>query len=75
MLKTCSMVFKKDTKFKMKKGIYAGFTLTGSMIHADVRANKKFYEESITCETILNNKKVNNESASKHVQSIEQISQ
>jgi lipid-binding SYLF domain-containing protein len=61
--------------YSYSKGIYAGFTLTGSMIHADVRANKKFYEESITCETILNNKKVNNESASKLVQSIEQISQ
>jgi len=61
--------------YSYSKGIYAGFTLTGSMIHADVRANRKFYEESITCETILNNKKVNNESASKLVQSIEQISQ
>ncbi|MCJ7788935.1 MAG: YSC84-related protein, partial [Candidatus Atribacteria bacterium] len=57
------------------KGIYAGFTLTGSMIHADVRANKKFYEESITCEDILNNKKVNNEIALKLVQLIGQISQ
>ena len=61
--------------YSYSKGIYAGFTLTGSMIHADVRANKKFYGESITCETILNNKKVNNEVASKLVQSIEQISQ
>jgi len=61
--------------YSYSKGIYAGFALKGSIIHADVRANKKFYEESITCETILNNKKVNNESASKLVQSIEQISQ
>ncbi len=61
--------------YSYSKGIYAGFTLKGSVIHADVRANKKFYGESITCETILNNKKVNNESASKLVQSIEQISQ
>ena len=61
--------------YSYSKGIYAGFTLTGSMIHADVRANKKFYEESITCETILNNKKVNNEFALKLVQMIEQISQ
>ena len=61
--------------YSYSKGIYAGFTLTGSIIHADTRANKKFYEESITCETILNNKKVNNEFASKLVQSIEQISQ
>ena len=61
--------------YSYSKGLYAGFALKGSMIHADVRANRKFYEESITCETILNNKKVNNESASKLVQSIEQISQ
>jgi len=61
--------------YSYSKGIYAGFTLTGSMIHADVRANKKFYGESITCEDILNNKKVNNEVAFKLVQLIEQISQ
>ena len=61
--------------YSYSKGIYAGFALTGSMIHADVKANKKFYGESITCETILNNKKVNNEVALKLVQSIEQISQ
>jgi lipid-binding SYLF domain-containing protein len=61
--------------YSYSKGLYAGFTLTGSMIHADTKANRKFYEESITCETILNNKKVNNEVASKLVQSIEQISQ
>jgi len=61
--------------YSYSKGLYAGFTLTGSMIHADVRANKKFYGESITCETILNNKKVNNEMAFKLLQSINQISQ
>ena len=61
--------------YSYSKGLYAGFTLTGSMILAYVRANKKFYEESITCETILNNKKVNNEVAFKLVQLIEQISQ
>jgi len=61
--------------YSYSKGIYAGFTLTGSMIHADVRANKRFYGESITCETILNNKKVNNEMAFKLLQSINQISQ
>lgn len=60
--------------YSYSKGIYAGFTLTGSMIHADVRANKNFYGESITCEGILNNKKVNNEVAFKLVQLIEQIS-
>jgi len=61
--------------YSYSKGLYAGFTLTGSMIHADVRANKKFYGESITCETILNNKKVESEIAFKLVQLIEQISQ
>jgi len=61
--------------YSYSKGIYAGFTLTGSMIHADVRANRRFYGESITCESILNNKKVNNEVAFKLVQSINQISQ
>jgi len=61
--------------YSYSKGIYAGFTLTGSMIHADVKANKRFYGESITCETILNNHKVNNEVAFKLVQSINQISQ
>jgi lipid-binding SYLF domain-containing protein len=61
--------------YSYSKGLYAGFTLTGSMIHADVRANKKFYGGSITCEDILNNKKVNNEIAFKLVQLINQISQ
>jgi len=61
--------------YSYSKGIYAGFALKGSMIHADVKANKRFYGESITCKTILNNKKVNNEVALKLVQSIEQISQ
>jgi lipid-binding SYLF domain-containing protein len=40
--------------YSYSKGIYAGFTLKGSMIHADVGTNKKFYGESITCENILN---------------------
>ena len=61
--------------YSYSKGLYAGFTLTGSMIHADTRANRRFYGESITCESILNNKKVNNEVAFKLVQSINQISQ
>jgi len=61
--------------YSYSKGIYAGFTLSGSVIHADTKANRRFYGESITCETILNNKKVNNEVAFKLVQSIEQMSQ
>jgi len=61
--------------YSYSKGIYAGFALKGSMIHADVGINKKFYGESITCENILNNKKVNNEVALKLVQLINQITQ
>ena len=61
--------------YSYSKGIYAGFTLQGSMIHADVRANKKFYGESITCKDILENKKVDNEVALELVQLIDQISQ
>lgn len=61
--------------YSYSKGIYAGFTLKGSIIHADVGANKHFYGESITCEDILNNKKVNNEVALRLVQLINQISQ
>lgn len=61
--------------YSYSKGLYAGFTLKGSMIHADASANKRFYGESITCESILNNKKVNNEVAFNLVQSINQISQ
>ena len=34
--------------YSYSKGLYAGFTLTGSMIHADTRANRRFYGESIT---------------------------
>jgi SH3 domain-containing YSC84-like protein 1 len=61
--------------YSYSQGIYAGFTLKGSMIRADVIANKNFYGESITCEDILNNKKVNNEVALRLVQLINKISQ
>ena len=61
--------------YSYSKGIYAGFALKGSMIHADVGTNKKFYGERITCRDILDNKKVDNEVALKLVQSINQISQ
>ncbi|MGD9552633.1 MAG: YSC84-related protein, partial [Candidatus Caldatribacteriota bacterium] len=57
------------------EGIYAGFSLTGSVIHADSKANRNFYGESITSEEILNNKKVNNEVALKLIQTINRISQ
>jgi len=61
--------------YSYSKGIYAGFTLTGSVIHADTKANRNFYGESITSKEIINNKKVNNEVALNLVQRIEQISQ
>ena len=61
--------------YSYSKGIYAGFTLKGSVIHADVKANRRFYGESITSEVILNNNKVNNEVALRLVQMINQITQ
>jgi len=61
--------------YSYSKGIYAGFALKGSVIHADVGTNKKYYGESITCRDILDSKKVNNEVALKLVQSINRISQ
>ena len=61
--------------YSYSKGIYAGFALKGSMIHADVGTNKKFYGERITCRDILDNKKVENEVALKLVQLINQITQ
>jgi lipid-binding SYLF domain-containing protein len=61
--------------YSYSKGIYAGFTLSGSVIHADTKANRNFYGESITSEEIMNNQKVNNEVTLKLVQMIEQMSQ
>jgi len=61
--------------YSYSKGIYAGFALKGSIIHADVGTNKKFYGERIACRDILDSKKVNNEVALKLVQSINRISQ
>ncbi|MDD3539405.1 MAG: lipid-binding SYLF domain-containing protein [Atribacterota bacterium] len=61
--------------YSYSEGIYAGFSLTGSVIHADSKANRNFYGVSITSEEILNNKKVNNEVALKLIQTINRISQ
>jgi lipid-binding SYLF domain-containing protein len=61
--------------YSYSKGIYAGFTLSGSVIHADTKANRNFYGESITIEEIMDNEKVNNEVVLKLVQMIEQMSQ
>ena len=61
--------------YSYSKGIYAGFTLSGSVIRADTRANRNFHEESITGEEIMNNKKVNNKVALSLVWLIREISQ
>ena len=61
--------------YSYSKGIYAGFTLSGSVIRADKKANRNFYGESITGEEIMNNNKVNNEVALGLVRLIREISQ
>ncbi|MBN2395956.1 MAG: lipid-binding SYLF domain-containing protein [Candidatus Atribacteria bacterium] len=61
--------------YSYSKGIYAGFTLSGSIVRADTRANRNFYGESITSEEIINNKQVDNEVVLNLVQMIRQISQ
>jgi lipid-binding SYLF domain-containing protein len=61
--------------YSYSKGIYAGFTLSGSVVRADSRANRNFYEESITSEEIMNNNKVNNELALVLVRLIREISE
>lgn len=59
--------------YSYSEGIYAGFSLGGSVIHADTKANRNFYEGSITSEEILNNQKVSNPVALKLVDKIYQI--
>jgi lipid-binding SYLF domain-containing protein len=61
--------------YSYSKGIYAGFTLSGSVVRADSRANRNFYGGSITSEQIMNNNKVNNEIALGLVQLIREISE
>lgn len=61
--------------YSYSKGIYAGFTLSGSVVRADSRANRNFYGGSITSEEIMNNNKVNNEIALGLVQLIREISE
>jgi lipid-binding SYLF domain-containing protein len=60
--------------YSYSEGIYAGFSLAGSVIHADSKANRNFYGGNIAAEEILNTKKVNNEVALKMVQTINEIS-
>ena len=59
--------------YSYSEGIYAGFSLAGSVIHADSKANRNFYGGNITAEEILNTKKVNNEVALKMIQTINRI--
>jgi SH3 domain-containing YSC84-like protein 1 len=61
--------------YSYSKGIYAGFTLSGSVVKADKKANRNFYGESITGEEIMKNNKVNNELALGLVRLIREISQ
>lgn len=61
--------------YSYSKGIYAGFTLEGSIIHADRKANKAFYGRSISSQEILDTQEASNEIALKLIDLIERISQ
>jgi len=61
--------------YSYSKGVYAGFTLEGSIIHADRKANKSFYGRSITSQEILDTQESTNETALKLIELIERISQ
>lgn len=60
--------------YSYREGLYAGFTLEGSVIHADRSANQSFYSTEISNEDILNTQKPDNESVLKLIIAIEQIS-
>lgn len=60
--------------YSYRKGLYAGFTLEGSIIHADRDANRAFYGTDITSKEILETKEPNNVSALKLIVEIEKIS-
>lgn len=60
--------------YSYSEGLYAGFTLEGSVIHADSSANKSFYGASLSNEEILNNQEPMNKSALKLVLEIEKVS-
>jgi lipid-binding SYLF domain-containing protein len=60
--------------YSFSEGLYAGFTLEGSVIHADRSANQSFYGTEINNEDILNTQEPNNESVLKLIIAIEQIS-
>jgi SH3 domain-containing YSC84-like protein 1 len=60
--------------YSYSEGLYAGFTLEGSVIHADRSANQSFYGTEINNEDILNTQEPDNESVLKLIIAIEQIS-
>jgi SH3 domain-containing YSC84-like protein 1 len=60
--------------YSYSEGLYAGFTLEGSVIHTDASANQSFYGTEISNEDILNTQEANNESVLKLIIAIEQIS-
>ena len=59
--------------YSYSEGLYAGFTLEGSVIHADSSANKSFYGASLSNEEILENQEPMNESALKLIVAIEKV--
>jgi SH3 domain-containing YSC84-like protein 1 len=61
--------------YSYSEGLYAGFTLEGSVIHADRSANQSFYGREIGAEEILENHEVEDESALKLIVEIEKVSQ
>lgn len=60
--------------YSYSEGLYAGFTMEGSVIHADHNANKSFYGTEISNEDILDTQEPDNESVLKLIIAIEQIS-
>ena len=60
--------------YSYSEGLYAGFTLEGSVIHADHDANRSFYGIEISNEDILNTQEPDDESVLKLIIAIEQIS-
>lgn len=60
--------------YSYKEGLYAGFTLEGSVIHADRSANKAFYGTDISGEEILENREPESKTVLKLIVEIEKIS-
>ena len=60
--------------YSYSEGLYAGFTLEGSIIHSDKSANQNFYGTEISNKEILENHEVENESVLRLIVEIERIS-